>query len=50
MSVWRSVLEATDKTAQTRINSSENYKNGIYEAAKNTRTQKDNNLKKVVNY
>ncbi|XP_039256574.2 F-BAR and double SH3 domains protein 2-like isoform X2 [Styela clava] len=46
VSVWQSVLDATDKTAQARLVSSENYKNGISEAAKNCRTHKDNNLKK----
>lgn len=47
MAVWKSVLEATEKVALTRIVASENYKNNIYEAAKNCRTQKETQLKKV---
>ncbi|CAK8686391.1 unnamed protein product [Clavelina lepadiformis] len=46
LTVWKCVLDATDKAGQARINASENYKNNIYEAAKNFRTHKDINLKK----
>uniref|UniRef100_H2YMG2 Uncharacterized protein n=1 Tax=Ciona savignyi TaxID=51511 RepID=H2YMG2_CIOSA len=44
--VWKSLLEATDKAGQARITASEYYKNNVYEAAKNCKAQKDAQLKK----
>ena len=47
LTVWKALLDATESAAQARISGSENYKNHIYEAAKNCKNQKDIQLKKV---